>query len=96
MADNGGYLLRERAAGIHDYHEGLPGYSEAQIWHDGCDVCEARGELVAIHQLDRSRFQRAWARANTWQLSGLRDIAHSEVKLFEILNACRNQGMEVK
>jgi hypothetical protein len=26
----------------HNFHEGLPGYGEAQILHDGCAECEAR------------------------------------------------------
>lgn len=85
--------LRARAADIHDYHNVLPGYHPDQIWHDGCHVCGARGELVAIHQLDRTRFHLAWNRADEWQKHGLRNMAYCERKLFEVLNACRNQGL---
>ena len=72
-------------APMHDYHEQLDGFSPAQIWHDGCAECEARGEAVAIGALDDSRFAKAWARAAQFNMTGLPDVARAEVKLLNTL-----------
>src|SRR5258708_39011043 len=73
---------------VHDYHEGLPGYSKAQILHDGCGECEARGNDIAraISSLDRERFARAWRRAADWnRTTDVRDVSHAERPLLEVL-----------
>ena len=72
---------------VHDYHDALPGYSPAQILHDGCRECEARGEHSwdAIARLDRHRFLRAWARAAEWNQGGLPDISVAESDLLRTL-----------
>jgi hypothetical protein len=72
---------------MHDYHEGLTGYSPDQILHDGCSECEARSKETAgglIH-LDRSNIARAWARAALWNRSGLSDISRCEIPLLSAL-----------
>ena len=71
----------------HDYHEGLAGYSPAQILHDGCGECEARGAdpSEAIAHLDRQNFVRAWERAADWNKTGCPDIAAAEVPLLRVL-----------
>jgi hypothetical protein len=52
----------------HTFHEGLPGYDPRQIWFDGCEECESRGEhaVDALGSLDSERFHRAWRRAADW------------------------------
>jgi hypothetical protein len=71
----------------HDYHDGLPGYSPAQILHDGCAECEQRAASPdhGISHLDRIRFLRAWQRAAQWQTEGIRDTAAAEVPMFRVL-----------
>lgn len=78
---------------MHDYHEGLPGYSPDQILHDGCGECEDRAvsRNHGIAFLDRGNFARAWARAEEWNRTGLPDIAKSEVPMLDVLWAVQCQ-----
>lgn len=78
----------------HDYHQGLPGYSAAQILHDGCQECEARGANVAhaINCLDAQNFARACARATAWNDTGLPDISYAEQALLQALSAYQRQA----
>ena len=72
---------------MHDYHNGLPGYSADQILHDGCGECEARAASLdhGLAHLDRNNFYRAWARAAEWNRSGLTDVARAEIPLLSVL-----------
>lgn len=72
---------------MHDYHEGLIGYSAAQILHDHCGECEARAKETAggVVHLDRTNFARAWARAAEWNRAGLADVARAEIPLLSAL-----------
>ncbi len=72
---------------MHDYHEGLPGWSEAQILHDGCGECEARAQSRnhGIANLDKWNFARAWQRAAQWNTDGLPDLAKAEVPMLDVL-----------
>lgn len=79
---------------MHDYHDGLPGYDERQIFHDGCGECERRGadfELALAH-MDRGTFARAWERAAQFNVSssGL-GIAAAEGPLLRLLGAIRDR-----
>ncbi len=49
----------------HAYHPALDGFHPDQIYVDGCEECEHRGENVerAISELDHRRFAAAWLRA---------------------------------
>ena len=49
----------------HTYHEGLDGYDERQILHDGCPECEHRGKdlRAGFAHMDSATFSRAWRRA---------------------------------
>lgn len=72
----------------HDYHESLPGFSPAQVLHDGCGECEARGANVsrAINALDSGNFARAWERATAWNRGGgPSDISMTERPLLNTL-----------
>lgn len=73
----------------HDYHDGLPGYSPAQILHDGCGECEARGRnlSLAIGSMDKGRFALAWRRAADWNLTVgvVGDVSQAERPLLEAL-----------
>lgn len=73
--------------GVHDYHDGLPGFSATQILHDGCGECEARGKDVAnaIACLDRGRFVQAWVRAAQWNRAGVPDCSAAERDLLSVL-----------
>jgi hypothetical protein len=72
---------------VHTYHEGLPGYSPAQILHDGCPECEARAQSrnLGIAHLDRYRFAHAWQRAAEWNSQGLADISAAERPMLDVL-----------
>lgn len=71
----------------HSCHESLPGYSAAQILHDGCDECEhrAKSRNHGLSSLDNSNFDRAWRRAAEWNRHGLADIAGAEVPMLDVL-----------
>jgi len=71
----------------HTYHDALPGYSPAQVLHDGCDECEQRAASFdhGIATLDRQNFARAWERAATWNRHGLPDLARAEMPMFRCL-----------
>jgi hypothetical protein len=74
--------------GVHSYHDGLPGFSEAQILHDGCDECERRGKDVstALASMDRGRFAAAWKRAADWNTTtDVRDVSQAERDLLHVL-----------
>lgn len=77
----------------HGYHEGLPGYSAAQVLHDGCEECAYRSQepSQAIARFDRAHFATAWRRAAEWNRSGLADIAEAEVPVFRVLWATQLQ-----
>ena len=53
----------------HDYHPGLPGYTENQLLHKGCAECEARAGSLdrGIANLTTARFAKAWHRAAQWK-----------------------------
>src|SRR6185437_12788688 len=71
----------------HDYHEGLPGYSERQIFHDGCPECEDRAKRDdhGLSSLDRRRFYQAWARSAEWNWTDLPGISRAERPLLSML-----------
>ena len=77
----------------HDYHEGQPGYSPAQILHDGCAECARRGGDVSlgIASLDPDNFVRAWERAAAWNIWGLDGISEAEAPLLRVLWAIQLQ-----
>ena len=77
----------------HSYHEGQPGYSPAQILHDGCLECAGRGERVwlGIASLDRQSFARAWERAAAWHREGVYDVSDAESGLLRVLWAVQVQ-----
>lgn len=77
----------------HDYHEGHPRYSEAQILHDGCQECTQRSERpdVAIAYLDPASFAGAWVRAAAFQHGDLADVSEAEVPVLRILSALQVQ-----
>jgi hypothetical protein len=73
---------------VHDYHQVLPGYSEAQILHDGCGECETRGKSInlAIGSMDKGRFAKAWKRAADWNTNtDVLDVSRAERPLLEAL-----------
>lgn len=72
---------------MHAYHDGLAGYSAAQILHDGCEECEARGADVgnALSKMDPHNFRRAWGRAAEFGRFGALDIARAERPLLDAL-----------
>lgn len=73
----------------HAHHEALPGYSPAQILHDGCPECEQRGQhpAVAMAHLDNGTFRQAWERAAQAVTGGLEDEAAAETRLLDWLGA---------
>lgn len=75
----------------HSYHEGLPGYDPAQIFHDGCEECEYRGEnvLTAIGAMDTQTFVRAWARGRTLVRDGLDSCSNAEHSVLRVLGSIR-------
>lgn len=72
---------------MHSYHEGLPGFSAAQILHDGCGECEARAKEPAggLGRLDSVNFARAWVRAAEWNRNFVLDMAVAEIPLLSAL-----------
>jgi hypothetical protein len=72
---------------VHDYHDGLPGFDERQVLHDGCGECEARGANVslAIGSMDKGRFALAWRRAADWNRIGVANISRAEMPLLNAL-----------
>ena len=78
---------------MHDYHDALPGFDEAQILHDGCGECESRAASRnhGIANLDPTNFMRAWARAAAWNQHGLRNIAHAEIPMLDVMWAIQCQ-----
>jgi hypothetical protein len=72
---------------VHDYHEMLPGFSEAQVLHDGCKECETRGAdpALGIVSMDGRNFAAAWQRAAQWNTASLPDLAQAEIPLFRVL-----------
>jgi hypothetical protein len=83
----------------HTYHEGLRGYDERQILHDGCPECEYRAENAerAIANMDNGTFARAWKRAFDWQASrgggyeATGDLSHAELLVLRTLWAIQVQ-----
>ena len=73
--------------GVHVYHDALPGFSAAQVLHDGCDECEERGAdpSYAIGKFDQRNFVIAWQRAAAWNQTGLPDLARAEIPTFRVL-----------
>lgn len=72
---------------MHSYHDGLPGFDEAQILHDGCEECEQRAASPGhgIGNLDRRSFAEAWARAAEWNRGGLSNVAKAEMPMLSVL-----------
>jgi hypothetical protein len=87
----------------HDYHDGLPGYNDEQILHDGCQECEARSgsRNHGIAHLDPTNFRRAWRRAAEWNQGTLDNstISQAEIPLLDVLWAVQikleNSGLRV-
>jgi hypothetical protein len=81
----------------HDHHERLPGYHPDQILVSGCRECEARGADIglAISNLDRPTFQRAWQRAADWNAHGLPSISTAELPLLRVLVQVQAQRDEL-
>ena len=77
----------------HGYHEIQPGYSPAQVLHDGCTECAERSESpwLAIEHLDYTAFPAAWARATQLGLGKLNDTSHAEAPVLEVLWAIQVQ-----
>lgn len=77
----------------HDWHEKLPGYSEAQVLHDGCAECEYRATLDdhGLSSLDTDNFAQAWARAAAFTKTGLPDMADAERPLLSMLSSMQIQ-----
>ena len=77
----------------HSYHEGQPGYSPAQVLHDGCEECEFRGKNVwtAISYLDTAGFAMAWARAAAFERGQLSDVCETEIPLLQALSSIQVQ-----
>lgn len=74
----------------HANHPTLPGYDERQLFHDGCEECEARGASPeAATYLDRGRFAKAWKRAADWQRNAdpdvVRSLSHAELPMLRSL-----------
>ena len=75
---------------MHAYHNALPGYDERQIWHDGCEECEARGKSVpaSVRYLDDDRLERAYSRAGAWakdDWTDLGNLSDAELPLLRFL-----------
>jgi len=72
---------------VHAYHEGQPGYSPAQILHDGCLECAERGVGISlgIASLDPANFARAWSRTAAWHREGVYDVSDAESGLLRVL-----------
>ena len=77
----------------HDYHEGQPGYSPAQVLKDGCEECSQRSQhpWVALSRLDPATFARAWVRAADFERGRLDDVCVTEVPLLRTLWAIQVQ-----
>ena len=78
----------------HAHHEALPGYSPAQILHDGCPECEARARSItrAMANFDRATFTRAWKRAaRTISPTGPPDESGAEAPLLDAIAAVQAQ-----
>ena len=77
----------------HGIHELLPGYSEGQLLHDGCEECEdrARARDLGIGALDRPTFLRAWTRAVEFNRQGLADVSAAELPILCALWAVQVQ-----
>lgn len=76
----------------HVFHDGLPGYDPRQILHDGCGTCEERGAdlSLALANMDKQTFARAYKRAYDWQASGgdhnsVGAISSAEAQLLRVL-----------
>ena len=72
---------------MHDYHDGLPGFSPERVLHDGCGECEARAASPdhGIAHFDRANFVKAWHRAAEWNTAGLPDLARAEMPAFHVI-----------
>jgi hypothetical protein len=74
---------------MHSYHQACPGYSPAQILHDGCGECEDRGRnlALAIGSMDKGCFVLAWRRAADWnrEIGPVPDVSAAERPLLEAL-----------
>ncbi|SRR5229473_410214 len=72
---------------VHDYHEGLDGYSAGQLLHDGCGECEERSKepWLAISHMDRGTFTRAVLRAIQYGRDGVPDMSVAEYAIVHTL-----------
>lgn len=78
--------------GVHDDHEGLAGFDDRQILHDGCTECERRGRdvLVALGAMGHAQFAATARRAVIYRSgsSSARDelcVARSERYLLDVV-----------
>lgn len=64
----------------HGAHRGMPGYSPAQLLHDHCPECGARGKQLRdyLPHCDATTWQAAWRRAVQWGRDGLDDVSDTE------------------
>jgi hypothetical protein len=72
----------------HAYHDALPGFDERQIWKDGCDECELRGQSLpaSLGYLDTPTFIAAWRRAAEHNRDGdIGRISEAEGPLLSLL-----------
>jgi hypothetical protein len=76
---------------MHD-HDGLPGFDNRHIWHDGCGECEHRAATVpsSIGTLDNNNLVRAWNRMRDWD-HGTLDVrlSNAEIPLMQYLEQVR-------
>lgn len=78
----------------HVFHPDLPGYDDRQVWFDGCEECEHRGQRLpdSIGSLDTGRFVAAWKRADEFGQHGadpgtVGRVSDAELPLLELLRA---------
>lgn len=75
----------------HAYHEGLPGYDQAQLYHDGCSECEQRAADPEMSVLYIRDWDAAWQRAEAHALEGLGNVSHAEARVLRMLWAVRHR-----
>lgn len=80
----------------HDYHEGQPNFSAAQILKDGCQECKHRSDNIdlAIGHMDRYTFAFAWDRAALWARAGLHDGSQAEMPVIRAIRAIQVKMQE--
>lgn len=76
---------------MHAFHPLLDGYSEGQVFADGCAECgNHEGRLsFALQFLDDDAFAAAWDRAEAKAAGRLTDVSDTEAALLDDLWAVR-------